>query len=244
MKRTIALLLSSALLLMCLGCSVQTEEYPDTGLERVTEEELALLREEYPLSNELSYTASYDFTNYQSWDGFLTLADICAVAVVEISGERFTNTVSVNPFSDNTANNAIGAQELVGQFMPAKVVQVLAGSMDVAEGGEIALAFGANGVAPPAILDAAYSEGQRYVCFLRDANNIGLSYTVDDMYSVGKYCTYYLTDSGVLLSMTDHIACISECSGMYLNAFKAEMEELFEAPDAEIDDPTPPVETE
>ena len=130
-----------------------------------------------------------------------------------------------------------------GQFFPAKVLQCLGGEFELKKGDEIALAFGANGIASPAVLDAAYQAGNRYVCILKDISNLKISCAVENMYRAAKYWTLYLTDDDVLLTMTSYISCLNECSGMYLGTFEETLREVL-PPDAEITDPTPGVETE
>ena len=211
--------------------------------ERVSEEELAHLREEYPISDELSPVASYDFDPFQTWEGMAQKTTPYTVVVLEITGNRFVNTIYASPFSNAQANAAVGLQRLDGQFIPAKVLKCLGGEFELKEGDKIALGFGANVVAPPAILDAAYQAGNRYVCILKDVSSLNLGYTVENAYLATKYQTFYLTDNDVLLTMTSHLACLNECSGMYLDTFEETLREAL-PPDAEITDPTPGVEAE
>ena len=234
MKRASTALLLLLTLLLLASCAAAPKP------ERASEEELARLREEYPISDELSPVASYDFDPCQTWEGLAETTSPHTIVVVEITGDRFVNTIYASPFSNAQANAAIGLQRLDGQFFPAKVLKCLGGEFELKKGDEIALAFGANGIAPPAILDAAYQTGNRYVCFLKDISDLKTSYTVENMYRATKYQTFYLTDDDVLLTMTSYIACMNECSGMYLDAFEQLLPEVLgPGPDAEITDPTP-----
>ena len=234
MKRTGFLLLLSLLLLA--SCTRAPKP------ERVSDEEFARLREEYPyndlegkvLGQRMETPWITDFASYVLNSG---LTDC---AVLEIVGDWYTLEGSLSPYG-NPEQDAVypGAAEFVYSVIDARAVQVLTGS-NVQEGQAITISFGPREVSGGTGLEEVYRTGRQLVCFLQDFpdNAFGRA----DFYRASKDFTYYLTPSGAVLSVTS-LPYVDECSGMYLGTFEETLREVL-LPGAEITAPTPETEAE
>ena len=248
MKRTgTALLLLLALLLLA-SCARAPKP------ERVSEEELAHLRLEFPCNDARSSLAmSMDpkkaYPTFEKLLGidnpYLEMPDFYAVVAIRMTEDDwYTLGESVQPFQDAALNEQAQQRtpdlfQIVWPVHDAVVEQVLWGGEDLEPGDTITLGFGADGYVGGMQLERCYFADGRYVCFLLDRRDS--SFHCDRLFSSSKNYTYYLSDQDVLASMTSTPG-LDECSGMYLDAFAERVRGLL--PDAEITDPTPGVETE
>lgn len=239
MKRFLSLICLVLALLLLASCASAPKP------ERVSEEELTQLREEYPYwSVEPPPMASYNYKSLQSCPDYMKIAETTDVAVVEILGDLQMEATSSSPFGDARANEAIGAVSFCGLFIPCRIVEVLYGGEKLTAGDEIPLFFASNLTVSPEALEC-YHIGQRYLCFLTDMDGKTRAYKTENFYRAATHSSFYLSDGEVLLSIEDKLEWIDACSGMYLDTFERALPAMMDpGPDAEITDPTPGVETE
>lgn len=222
---------------------------PVPQAERVSDEELKHLRQEFPCNDARSSLAlSMDpekaYPTFEKLLGidnpYLKMPDFYAVVAIRMTEDDwYTLGESVQPFQDAELNEQAQQRtpdlfRIVWPVHDAVVEQVLWGGEDLEPGDTITLGFGADGYVGGMELERCYFADGRYVCFLLDRRDS--SFHCDTLFSSSKNYTYYLSDENVIVSMTS-VPGLDECSGMYLDAFTERVCSLL--PDAEITDPTP-----
>lgn len=225
-KRTFCILLCAILLISCFAsCAAKPE--------RITDEELKALREQYPYDEQTPIMASVSYDDVQNWEEVMAAIDPYAVVVLEFSGEWFSGTAPHSPLPDVDPEDlpeAVGS--ISALFHPAVIDKVLWGGEGLEKGEEITLRFGA--IWRLKELTPTYQEGGKYVCFLFDS--LENNYNIPSYY-VEKTETWHLVDQDVILAATPYIKCVDDCSGMYLNTFETFINATFETylpPDAEL----------
>ena len=215
--------LLAVLLLLLTACA------PKTG--RVTNEQLLALRETYPLHNTVSVIGDSDYSRFQTWKEIEAFRYHAALEL-ELTGDWTEKAIASGPFEDEAVNEAIGMTQVVGILHRAKVRRVLWGGEELQKGDEITLIFGSTIVMNTPFLEEVFRPGQRYVCLVNDSR--GSDFGVDDLYAVGFNGTYYVSDDGAVVSVTDNIRCLASCSGMYMDTFAETLQTSLPArPDVE-----------
>ena len=177
-----------AFLLLLSGCA----EAP----ARVSDEELAALREQYPYNDELNPL-------------------VCLVDSMDNLYPDFETVIrNLNePFND-PSNYTLAVIDLTGDRysegglsrMKAKAVQILWGD-GLQEEEECYLSFGWF----DAGIGKVFQKGERLVCFLRATPSVGV-------FSASKTLTWYLTEHNIVLSVVSTKG-LDETSGLYLDSF-------------------------
>ena len=205
--------------------------------ERVTDEELTVLREKYPYNdktseavNMMSYKKAYPtldavfgIISYQA------VTSCCAVVVLELKKDWYDINTNVSVFDDEKLNAAAerrtpGIGNIRWMVHNAVVKDILWSSSNLKKGDTIVLGFGSTAMTAMADFELIYASGNRYVCFLYDESS--LCFNVENLYSTSKAHSFYLTDKDVLLSVTSAPGPDS-VSGMYLPTFKQLVNETF-----------------
>lgn len=227
MHRTLNCLAALVLALLLLaGCA------PRTG--SVSAEELAQLRETYPVDNAFLALSQSTKTNDEVWPTFQDLAyynDFYAVAILEMKGDWYTVTnTGVKMYDDDRLNNTIpGANRgLKWEAHDAVVQEILWGGEELEAGDTVTLGFGDVIVTAGDFLSRTYVPGGRYICFLAERDELG--FNIEHFYATAKPVSYYLTDQDVVLSIMD-FAGAEECSGLYLRTFEERLLETMNAPE-------------
>ncbi len=192
--------------------------------ERIPDESLAALREQYPEVDNTHPTAFMDYSRWETLEDMRVLTNY-AVAVIEPTGEIQTKTASMYPYDDPEANAAVGSIEMSANYCTAVVRQILYGGGDLEVGSEFQLLFQAY----TKEANSVFREGQLYVCFLDDARD--LIYNIENSFAANVNWTFYVTDECALISVSDDVPCIRDCSGMYLDTFTTELNEALGTPD-------------
>ncbi len=164
----------------------------------------------------MSPTVAYAFDLLQSWSGFYKWGNYDTIAIVEVLGEPFTNTIYMDAFDDDEVNEAFGTQRIEGVFIPARIVEIIGGNSSLTQGDTVSMGFGSTWIIPLKTLEP-YKIGEQYVCFMSDFRD--LPYEVENCYGVSKYSTLYIADDKTVLPMTGLIKCLNECEGMSLKDF-------------------------
>lgn len=208
-------LLLPLLCLLLLSACAQDTPRP----ARVTDEELAALREEYPYNDAASMAAMIpdaevypDFASLGSGNPLGYADRYAGVAVVEITSDWYE-------LGDE--NPAAGSAWPV---FDAQIASVLWGE-GFSEGDTVTVGFGSTNVTSGMELDASYTEGRRYVMILVDYSDN--AFGMVSLYMTEKSLTYYLTDEDVLLCVTSAPGPDS-CSGMYVDTFQTEITALLD----------------
>lgn len=154
--------------------------------ERISEEELAALREQYPYDDQLSPVGSYSFAHLQQWDLFQQYGiEVSAAAVITLTDDWQMEVVASSPFKGVEPDELPAALALVyGVFHPARIEQLLWGGDGLEIGKSVNLSFGSTIVAPVEMLETTYQAGKRYVALLFDAGEN--AYGVEDAFGIEK----------------------------------------------------------
>lgn len=230
MKRILALIL--ALLLLC-SCAVA----PKTG--RVSEEELATLREAYPYYDGIHSAIDGSMAEYQKpetiFDFFLAreygqdpfiLAEICVVSepYYTISWNNYTGQFKDldafrQQYSDLDEKSASAIFAYGEQQVNARLTDILWGSNELTE--NVAFSLMLPKTQPPDTVKV-FQKGGRLICILVPAKfPLAGSFPVLPHFS-SKYLTWHITENDVILSATSEPGPDS-FSGLYLESFKQEV---------------------
>jgi len=205
MKRFCLFLVAALMLSLFSSC----------GAKRVSPEEVAELREEYPFHNELPATMDFDFQEGKPLQFFWERGDFSWAAVVEITGNVFAEPSAQFP-------------SLELKYLPAKITRFLVGKSELKVGKEILLRCGG---AFSRETMRAYQFGQQYVVFMGDAGGVkGL----EDSYGALPMHSFYLTEEQVVLPMASLFTWMKDYEGMYLDDFAKAITEEYDKAQAAI----------
>ncbi len=234
------------LMLLFALCACASEPQP----ERVSDEELAQLREQYPYNDKTPGVLgqlSEITTGITTFEEYANRETLDTVVALEVIGDWYYLDGSISVYGDEAldAYAPSWASTMEHKVIDAKVEKVLWGNSELQKGDIVTLSFGSTRVSEGRDNESVFLPGERYVCLMQDFyDNI---YQKEGLYRASKDYTYYLTEQDVLISVTSILGA-DDASGMYLDAFERRvipvMETVHNPPDAEIDDPTPSVETE
>lgn len=239
--RSIVTFVSAILLLT--ACTAETLPYtlPSERQAFVTQNEIDELRKTYPVNNDLSSQASMSFGHMQSWEDYGEFNETAAVVVLEITGELYEKDKQLQPFDTAEQNEGFPVVTITQLFTPARVLQVLEGNADL-KGKDINLGWGSLGIVDPGNIGEIYQKDRVFVAILRPAPTS--TDGVNNAFSLSEYATFYITDTGVVLPVTDFIACFNECEGMYVDTFTTTIKENLISSDAELTPVEPELQTE
>ncbi len=225
-RRALSGMLCVLILLFAL-CACASEPRP----ERVPDEELALLREQYPyhdaessMGNHLPYE-----TVYPTFERLGSL-QFYAALVIECSSDWYMLETYVSPFGGETSNARLPQTNIQLLTIDATVEEILWGGEELSTGETITLGYGTTAMVSGKDLQGCIMEGNRYVVLVVDYRDN--PYGAENLFNTGKFLTYYPTDQNVLLSVTS-VPGADECSGMYVDAFARKAQVTFTQADAQ-----------
>jgi len=206
--------------------------------DRITPEELAVLRKEHPYNDEMGLidllSTLETFKDVNS-----PLYQYHAVAVVTLSGNWHTGAEKeISPFDNSDEAAPIVTTTLSGFWCDAEVEKVLWGGEELNSGDMIKLSFGSTLAADSMCVTDSFLPGETYVCFLFRTEKDGVL-----RYPTNKRTAYKVVNENIVLSITSEPG-IDEASGMYLDAFATLVNETLGPPDAELTPVEPELETE
>lgn len=179
--------------------------------ERISEEEVKQLREQYPNNSLIPANAS--ITIGDSWQYFDFKS---CVAVITIKDEYFMHSVDGGLFPDEALNRRIGMTSLTQFWCPVEIDRVLWGAETLQEGMVVNLCFGSAAMDILEEIESVFQVGHQYLCFLEENSSATLE--GDNNYSMAKMFSSYVTPQGVVLPISNRLA-ISKYEGMYLDDF-------------------------
>ena len=211
MKRKKLLILCAALI--CIAAAAFFIFRP-SGLESVES-----LRADYPYYNGtgLASMMSMEQFSKQTNGAWLTGAD--AFVVIKVTGGWSHETQTTYP---NPAVDPAHTVDVTHLYLPVEIVWVLekdaGSSSSLQEGSPAYLSY------PAVIFEAedAFSVGDQFVCFVSKGSTRSGALVLH----ASSYMTYYLTDSGQVMSLTND-KLMDSYSGKTLNQFKSAMSSVM-----------------
>lgn len=228
MKRNQLFVAALSLLLLLAACAQAPEEPAAPRGDRVTDAQLAELREEYPCVDSL-YGVAVQYApaqEEQTFAEFYANGSVTAVVEVTLAEEWYDVGGAVSIFGDEEKDAYLPQfGTATYHVIDAEIEQVLWGGEDLAAGETITLSFGSTLLNSPSRQEAAFVAGERYVMIVQEwpDNPAGAPH----FYRAGENASFYLTDDDVVLSVSSQAAA-EEASGLYLDTFTDKVLSTFD----------------
>ena len=202
--------------------------------ERVTDEELAALREDYPvveygygsLSNGPSLETLVESGLYTTPESLMADPEhpYYAAVIVTLQGEWRQLTGYASPFGDPVWDEALpsSAGQITWEVLDAEIDEILWGGEGLAVGDTITVGFGDVGFLGAYPLEETFLPGGRYVFFLTPSTIFD-----EPAYGAARSSAYYLTGDDVALSV-ENLPGAEALSGYYLPAFRGELQQMLQ----------------
>ncbi|MBR2782366.1 MAG: hypothetical protein IKE00_03415 [Oscillospiraceae bacterium] len=205
------------LLLYIAGCT------KTTMYTKLPDETIGMLRLKYPCNDNMGNIDRISkIEHFSDLKDYEELFD--AVIVVTLTGEYFTGTTQeIEPFEgEQTSTTPVGPTSFTPLYHSAIVDEVIWNREGYLPEEEIVLGFSSTLAAEMLDYKNCFLGGQTYVLFVNhvDKENIGR------IYSLNKITAYYVSDEGVVLSVTSEPG-INELTGVQLGDLKDAVTKVF-----------------